>query len=410
MIDGWLSLIAREWRFLLFGLTCTFLSGPGQTFFIGQFTPHFGAAIGLGPSGLGMLYMAATLSASVLMAYAGQFIDRIDLGHYLGIVATGLALACLAMALASGMVLLFFALLLLRLTGQGLMGHIGITAIARYYDRRRGRALAIVSAGYPLSEGLMPPLAAFLIATFGWRPAYGATGLFVLGMLLLVLLPLIAGRTGFRAPPPGSRSASAPRPLDGARIVLSTRFFWLALPALVFMPFASTALVFHIQSIAMLRAWPDSLPALAFPFFAAAHVLALPVAGQIIDRFGARRGLFAVTLPAGLGMVLLGLWSAEAALFAFLGGLGFSAGLAQTVVSATWPEVYGIERLGAVRSFAVMLMVAGSALGPPLFGLAIDLGLGLDVMSLALAALGMVASGLAVLAASRPVTPSRNAT
>lgn len=402
MIDSWLALLRREWRLLLFGVLCTFLSGPGQTFFISQFTPYIAEDLGFGPATLGALYMVATMGAALMMSYAGQYIDHVDLGRFLLLVGVVLAIACGVTALANGVVVLTIGFLLLRLTGQGLMGHIGVTATARYYDRRRGRALAIVSSGFPLAEAVMPLFGATLIVLVGWRFAYGITGLAAFALLTLAALPLIRGQTRFRTPPACAEVVTRPGLLDGAKIVIGTRFFWLALPILVFMPFSSTALIFHIQTIAALRDWPATLAAVAFTGFAAGHALALPVAGMLIDRFGARHVLSLMILPALLGIALLGLVAHSHAMALFLTLMGVSSGFTQTIVAAVWAEMYGVGRIGAVRSFAAMLMVASTALGPVLLGLALQANAGMVAMMLPFLLYGGVAMLLAAVAGRCP--------
>jgi hypothetical protein len=49
-----------------------------------------------------------------------------------------------------------------------------------------------------------------------------------------------------------------------------------------------------------------------------------------------------MTLPALAGVTALGLLDSEAALLFFLGALGLSSGLTQTVTAAVWAEVYGV--------------------------------------------------------------------
>src|SRR5690348_16256135 len=81
---------------------------------------------------------------------------------------------------------------------MGLLGIGGINApfyvyVSRWFDRRRGSALALISSGAYLAGTLWPPLFARLIAYAGWRHAmlyYGAFELVViLPAALLVLAP-----------------------------------------------------------------------------------------------------------------------------------------------------------------------------------------------------------------------------
>ena len=61
------------------------------------------------------------------------------------------------MSLAGGVVTLLLSIFLLRLTGQGMMSHIAMTAMGRWFDAWRGRALAISVFGYPVGESVSRP-------------------------------------------------------------------------------------------------------------------------------------------------------------------------------------------------------------------------------------------------------------
>ena len=93
-------------------------------------------------------------------------------------------------------------------------------------------------------------------------------------------------------------------------------------------------------------------------------------------------------------------------LAAFLGLLGTSAGLSQTSVAAMWAEVYGVERMGTIRSLAVMLMVVGTASGPAVVGGAFDADLGVATIAAVMGLAGLAASALSLVALMFKTAPS----
>ena len=406
MLKAYATLLRDERPVLAFCCACTFLSAPGQTFFISLFIGSLSDSTGLSAGQLGSLYLGATLGSAALLPWFGHWIDRIDLTRYVAGVMIGLALACAVMSVAAGPVSLFAALLMLRLFGQGLMSHTGLTSVARYFAEARGRALSLVVMGFPLSEAVFPPLAVALIGAIGWRIAYVSVGLAFAVMALPLLLWLIAGRPGFTRPPARAAGAARPSAWDGARIVGRTAYFWLILPLLIYMPLTSTALIFYIQPIGAAKGWSPELIAASFAGFAAGHAAAILVGGQLVDRFTARNMLAATGLPMALGIVLLGLLDTPLSAFLIMGLIGASTGLAHTVVSAMWAEVYGVERLGTVRSFSVMLMVAGTAAGPALAGPMIDAGWRVALIAALFAAFGVLATLLAFAARFRARLPA----
>ena len=406
MLKAYATLLRDERPVLAFCCACTFLSAPGQTFFISLFIGELSDSTGLSAGQLGSLYLGATLGSAALLPWFGHWIDRIDLTRYVTGVMIGLALACAVMSMAAGPVSLFAAFLMLRLFGQGLMSHTGLTAVARYFIEARGRALSLVVMGFPLSEAVFPPLAVALIGAIGWRMAYVSVGLAFAVVALPLLLWLIAARPGFTRPPARAEGTTRPSAWDGARIVGRTAYFWLILPLLIYMPLTSTALIFYIQPIGAAEGWSPELIAASFTGFAAGHAAAILVGGQLVDRFTARNMLAATGLPMVLGIVILAASSAPPAAFTFMGLMGASTGLAHTVSSAMWAEVYGVARLGTIRSFSVMLMVAGTAAGPALVGPMIDAGWPVALIAGLFAAFGGLATFLALAGRFRARLPA----
>lgn len=406
MLKAYASLLRDQRPVLAFACACTFLSAPGQTFFISLFIGELTESLGFSAGQLGSLYLGATLGSAALLPWFGHWIDRIDLSRYVAGVMAGLALACAVMSMAVGPVSLFAAFLLLRLFGQGLMSHTGLTSVARYFAEARGRALSLVVMGFPLSEAAFPPLALALTGAIGWRAAYLSVALAFVLVALPALLWLIAGRPGFTRPPARAHGAGRHSAWDGARIVGRTAYFWLVLPLLIYMPLTATALIFYVQPIGAAKGWPPELIAASFTGFAAGHAAAILVGGNLVDWFTARNVLAATGLPMVMGIALLGLFDSAFAAFAFMALTGASTGLAHTVVSAMWAEVYGIERLGTIRSFSTMLMVAGTAVGPALAGPMIDAGWQVGVIAALFAGFGALATLLALAARFRTRLPA----
>src|ERR1700729_4303766 len=90
----------------------------------------------------------------------------------------------------------------------GMIGIGGINApiyvyVSRWFDRRRGSALALISSGAYLAGALWPSVFARTIAYFGWRE----TMLYFAGLELLLIVP--AAAIALRAPPKPMYHAAA---------------------------------------------------------------------------------------------------------------------------------------------------------------------------------------------------------
>ena len=101
----------------------------------------------------------------------------------------------------------------------GLIGIGGINApmyiyVSRWFDRRRGSALALISSGSYLAGALWPPVFERAIAAFGWRQ----TMLWYAVAEIVVIVPLAA--IYFRHPPEVIHPAAALHGADGKTRVL----------------------------------------------------------------------------------------------------------------------------------------------------------------------------------------------
>ncbi len=365
-------------RFLGFGFLLACFSSVGQTYFVGVFGPSIMAEFGLSHGEWGGLYMAGTLLSAAALPVTGRLIDRMALGRYtLGVVALMIA-ACLAAALVPAVALLVPTVFLLRQGGQGLASHLSQTAMARYFDRGRGKAIALGGLGFALGEAVFPVAAVAAIAWIGWRSTYlGAAGLCAF-VLLPAAMWLLRGH-GERhaawaaASAAAEGQAGAPRSWSRREVLRDARF-WLFLPAVTAPSMIVTALFFHHITLAEAKDWSAAWITGSYGFFAAAGVVAAIVAGPLIDRLGARRLLPALLAPLALGLALLASFHAPLAAWPYLIAIGLTNGLNATLQPALWAELYGTRHLGGIKAMAAAIMVFASALGPPLLGGLFDLG------------------------------------
>ena len=91
--------------------------------------------------------------------------------------------------------------LLIGVLGGGAINVPLIIYISRWFDRRRGSAVALVSSGQYIAGALWPPCIAFGIAQFGWRATMVAFGITTTLAILLAALVWLR-------PPPASGSAT----------------------------------------------------------------------------------------------------------------------------------------------------------------------------------------------------------
>jgi MFS family permease len=369
-----------------FGLCAAFLSGAGQTFFIGLFGASFRAEFGLTEGALGAIYGVATLAGGLLMFWLGALADRLRprqaITVSLGILGTG----ALLIAYAQASSWLLPGLFLLRLGGQGLTGHIAIVAAARHGGNRRGRSVATAALGFILAEALLPLTVTAALGVLDWRWLWAAVGAFLL-CAALPFMRLVAAPLPGR--PPDVAAAEGPSVPTGRWRLLRDGRFIAALAVVLVAPFVVTAVFLHQGTLAQAKFWWPSQVATAFLGFAAFQAASTWLSGRLVDRVGSIGLMRVYLLPLAAGMLGLGFIDGLTGLWVLFCGLGVTAGANAVVAGALWVEVFGASRLGMVRGVYAGVMVVSTAISPVLLGL--SLGVGIPLQAVALATAGYAA-------------------
>lgn len=386
-------------RFLAFGFLLPFFSAFGQTFFIGIFGAELRAEFDLGSGGFGLIYSLATLANAALLVWLGRLIDRVDLRLYAAATCAAYVGACLFMALAPAVApALFIAFLLLRLTGQGLMSHIGVTTMGRYFDAGRGTAVSVASLGFPAAEAVFPPLGAALLAVLGWRDTWLAIGVALALILVPLVLWLLRGHGERERRRRADIESDAGTDGDGSWLtseVLRDVHFYRVLPAVLLTPFTVTGLFFHQAALAAGKGWTLAWFATAFVVYAVTSTLGTLATGPLVDRLGATRLLPFFLLPIAIGLGLLASGDAHWVALAFMAGAGVTAGAGMTLLGALWAEMYGVVHLGSIRSLVWALVVLASAVAPALFGYLMDAGTSIEAIATGCLVAAVAAAALA---------------
>jgi MFS family permease len=367
-----LSFVRDNTRWLAGGFLLFLLSAFGQTYFISLSAGEIRSEYGLTPGTFGTLYMAATLLSALTLTRLGQIVDRYSARKVALIIIPMLAVAAALMALSRHLLLLFAAIYLLRLFGQGMMTHTAFTLMGRWFSAQRGRAVSLTTLGMNAGEAIFPLLFVALAGLAGWRNTWWL----VAGLLLLGALPLVTALLAIERAPQASETASrASKGRDWTRgEVLRDPLFYVVLLAMVPPAFIGNTIFFHQVYLVGLRGWSLEAFAASFPLYAAMTIVFVLVSGQLVDRLSALRLLPFYLLPLGVGCILLGLVEQSWIAFAFMALYGISNGFSLSLFGSLWPELYGLQHLGAIRAVIVAILVFASAMGPGFTGSLIDLG------------------------------------
>lgn len=315
-------------------------------------------------------FTVAALLTALLSPFFGILVDRYGPRRVVlpGIVATIGALC--AFALADGSIAQWIGLwIIYAFASIPIKTTVWTAAVAGSFTAARGMALGITLCGTAAAQAVLPPLANWLIADFGWRTAYVALGLgwgsmtWLLCWLFFVDRRLPGVQMGAAAPPTGEPLLQRPG-LTIGEAWRSTALWRIALSTFLVM---AVTIGFAIHQIAILgeagvarteAAWLASLAGLA-------GIAGKLVTGGLLDRY--RSNLVGgITLMAGATAFLvlaLGQPSLGLILFAMLVN-GYTQGAKLQISSYLTISHAGLRHYGAIYGVMHALTVLGTAAGP----------------------------------------------
>jgi MFS family permease len=245
------------------------------------------------------------------------------------------------------------------------------TTIARWFRERRGLALSLVLVGFNLGYVSAGPLAAWLIAEFGWRTAYAALGG---GAGLIALLGAVSVRMPHRTETVAAdrrAHASVPDGLSLGQALLDPRQWclnvsWLLQGGLVFM------VTVHIVPFARDQGLSLAGASLALTTYGAGAFAGRLVGGVASDRLGTLATIRAGFIAMTLATVVLVWVPSRVAMLASMAAFGAGFAAADTMVAKVIPDVFGLRAIGAIMGVLNFGWRLGAALGPAAAGFLFD--------------------------------------
>ena len=375
--------IKSNFKIILFGFIFLFASSVGQSFFIGLFNSEIRNELNISHGEFGSIYGIATLCSSFLLIWVGKKIDDFKLVNYSIFVIVLLASSAIFFSYVNGIILLFIGIFLLRLSGQGLMAHTSTTAISRYFEKRRGKALSVVFLGMSLGEFILPVLIVYLLSFIYWRELW-----LQISIVVLLILPVICLFTVRDISILSREKENENKKNDTSLIknwtrkeVLKDFKFYTILPCLLASPFIITGIVINQSFILESKNWDDYALAKAFMSYSLFTVLTLFFSGLLVDKFTSRKLLIYLNLPMIISLIVLIYFKHSYSAYIFMGLLGITNGLANVIISSLWAEIYGVNYLGSIKAFTGSLIVFSTAAATAVFGLLIDHGYSIENIS-----------------------------
>lgn len=352
-------------------------------------------------SGIFSLYMIMRAVFSIAMGY---FSDR--RGPRLIVAIGGFSMG-LGLLLSSRVNAIWQLYLLF-----GLMGGLGAASfyvplastLSKWFIKKRGLVLGILTAGMGLGTVIFSPLIEFLISTYNWRSSYIILGVITLVTILTSALLLRESPEEMGLQPDGRKINNEGHQKIGPQNSCDKGFplkkailrvpFWLLLFIEVINYMATITPMVHIVPYATDAGISPMVAAGIIAAIGGFSILGRLILGAISDRVGAKN-LLPLTFIGEAVMLFFLILSKDATMFYIFAVIfGFAYGGSVPLIPAMTASYFGLGSMGAIFGTISFAGVLGGALGPFMAGYIYDVT---KKYTIAFLTVGILASVAAVL-------------
>ena len=330
-------------------------------------------------------FSLAAVVGAVYGPIFGRLVDRYGPRPVQLFGAGTLGIAFAALASIESLTQFYLCMGLLVALGSAALGPVSSnTAVARWFVRRRGRALGIATAGIALGGVFFVPLTQELIERVGWRGAVRAIAALVVG----IGIPPVAlwmrrspEEMGLRpdgddpVPLPGGDIAAFEAELERsltAREAVRQPSFWLIAVAFGLTVSGLSAVLLHQIPYLLDQGAPPNVASWVLGGTAAVGVIGKLGFGALIERFDQRRVIFFCFVLQALGVLLLFFAASPWVLAAYVVLYGYSMGGNATLQATIVGECFGRVHYGSIAGRMSPIIVLMQALGVPFVGMVHD--------------------------------------
>jgi sugar phosphate permease len=355
------------------------------------------------------------MEVAVLGPALGWMLDRFGPRRFVraGVVMFGLGLIGLSRVDTLPQ---FYAAFVLIALGVSCCGFFPLNvALIHWFERWRARAISSMSIGLAVG-GIMVPVVALSLQTYGWRATAFASGLIAIavGLPLASMIrnrPEDIGEVVDGIPKKITQDADSsyeqePTTRDfTAREALRTQAFWLLSLGHGFALFVVQAVVVH--SIAHLKeglGYSIEQAALVYMLVTMSQIGGVGIGWLIGDRYDKRFIAAACMLMHGIGLLLLTYAVYWPMVLAFAVLHGAAWGLRGPFMQALRADYFGRSAIGMILGLSFLVIMVGQIGGPMIAGLLADATGNYKAGFTLLALLAVLGSSF-FLAARRPARP-----
>ena len=276
----------------------------------------------------------------------------------------------------------FYAIIIMtRLLLQGIINLTNQTVLAKWFVRKRGRALAYGNLGQRFGQGAVPFVVQMIISAASWRVAAAAMGVFAWVLTLVpVLLWMRRQPEDLGLHPDGDQkpielgtkansfdrtdNRRAPEVHFTLKEALHTKTFYVLLATMCLTSFVNTGVNFNRIPYLSDQGLTDSQAVTILVIWSFTGIPAALFSGLLVERLSVQWVIVGFQVGMVVGTVLLlsvdTIWIGV--VFALVHGASFAGSLlAQQVILA---DYYGSGHLGALRGIVLPWQMTSNAVGP----------------------------------------------
>ena len=350
------------------GATAGMALGFGSLGLISVFMRPLEAELGWSRSETSLAYAVAAAGMALGGVVWGWASDRVRIRILLAIGGAGLTLSLLAMAAVQSLWQAYLAHLVLSGLGFAVLYAPLLSATGEWFERRRGLAVGIVTAGGALGQGVLPFLANMLIDTIGWRLAFLSVGI-ATAFALAVTLPFVTRPEGA-----GVASAAAAHPRNGHRSGERFQLATLATAAFLCCTCMGVPLV-HLASFVGMVCGSPALGATSLLVAMLSGAVGRVCFGLAADRLGYLPSYALASAVQTACVAAYPLFGDGASLLALSAVFGFGFAGNMTCLVLCVRDLVPASRFGGALGLVMLVAWAGMGVGGYAGGLLFDLTL-----------------------------------
>lgn len=379
-------------------LSITQLTSWGVIYYgFGVLMPAMSADLGWSRTVLTGGFSLALLASGLIAVPIGRWIDQHGTRKLMTIGSIAATLLLLAWSQVTSVVGFYLVMVGLGLAMAAILYEPAFAAITVWFQRERGRALAVLTFFGGLASLVFIPVVERLVALSGWRMALVELAVIVGVITILPHAILLRRRPQDLGLLPDGEAASihtrtvAAEAVPAPDFIRSPAFWWLAI-AFSLTTLVVTTLNVHIVAYLLEQGYPSSFAALA----AGLHGL-MSVSGRLtLAPMGNRLTLMRLTIilfvMQAVAVVVLLLMPSQIGVLVYVALFGLGAGAATPVRAAFVAERYGSTGYGRINGTLTMIATWARVIAPVGAGV-LSVTIGYQPLLWGLACAALVAAG-----------------